>query len=132
MLHTHEHSDTTGYIKKQQNFCNVGQIVTWCTCCLGLPVHHKLSGFGIPVPLFIGYLISNLILLKTNLPLTLEPANYPPTAGPSHFYPLPPPPPPSTPSHIHKILHLCPISTQHPTNTHWLHALHFPSQSTGT
>ena len=40
-----------------------GAHVVWdCLFTTGYP------GFGVPVPLFIGYLISNLILLKTNLP----------------------------------------------------------------
>ena len=44
-LHTREPSDTTGYIyiQKQKKFYNAGQIVMWCTCCLGLPVQHRLS-----------------------------------------------------------------------------------------
>ena len=38
-----------------------GAHVVWdCLFNTGYP------GFGVPVPLFIGYLISNLILLKTN------------------------------------------------------------------
>ena len=39
-----------------------GAHVVWdCLFNTGYP------GFGVPVPLFIGYLISNLILLKTNV-----------------------------------------------------------------
>ena len=64
-MHTHEPS-STGYVQKQKKFHNAGQIVTWCTYCLVLPVHHRLSGFGVPAPLFIGYLISNLIPLETD------------------------------------------------------------------
>ena len=65
-LHTREPSDTTGYIQKQKNFTMrvrllCGAHVVWdCLFNTGYP------GFGVPVPLFIGYLISNLILLKTN------------------------------------------------------------------
>ena len=65
-LHTREPSDTTGCIQKQKNFTMwvrllCGAHVVWdCLFNRGYP------GFGVPVPLFIGYLISNLILLKTN------------------------------------------------------------------
>ena len=65
-LHTREPSDTTGYIRNKKNFTMrvrllCGAHVVWdCLFNTGYP------GFGVPVPLFIGYLISNLILLKTN------------------------------------------------------------------
>ena len=64
-LHTREPSDTTGYIQNKKNFTMrvrllCGAHVVWdCLFNTGYP------GFGVPVPLFIGYLISNLILLKT-------------------------------------------------------------------
>ena len=65
-LHTREPSDTTGYIQNKKNFTMwvrllCGAHVVWdCLFNTGYP------GFGVPVPLFIGYLISNLILLKTS------------------------------------------------------------------
>ena len=64
MLHTHERSDTTGYIQKQKDFTMrvrllCGAHVVWdCLFTTGYP------GFGVPVPLFIGYLISNSIPFK--------------------------------------------------------------------
>ena len=72
-LHTREPSDTTGYIQKQKNFTMwvrllCGAHVVWdCLFNTGYP------GFGVPVPLFIGYLISNLILLKTNAIMSRDP-----------------------------------------------------------
>ena len=45
-----------------------GAHVVWdCLFNTGYP------GFGVPVPLFIGYLISNLILLKTNVIMSRDP-----------------------------------------------------------
>ena len=72
-LHTREPSDTTGYIQKQKNFTMrvrllCGAHVVWdCLFNTGYP------GFGVPAPLFIGYLISNLILLKTNAIMSRDP-----------------------------------------------------------
>ena len=72
-LHTREPSDTTGYIQNKKNFTMrvrllCGAHVVWdCLFNTGYP------GFGVPVPLFIGYLISNLILLKTNVIMSRDP-----------------------------------------------------------